>query len=155
LVSPVPQEVAAMAQEQRQAAMDPKEAFAEKYGDVEKIWSGPSFIQYHEFKTILAELPVSPVAVPTREYSRRFAGNPEYVYGEMLYSLTGFEGYLRDKAFQVEECFIRPVLRGSTFILEFSIRYKTREGEEAIRASEVVRLGEVKYLFFTDYYRPM
>jgi hypothetical protein len=150
------QEVAAMAKVMRQpAAMDPKEAFAEKYGDVEKIWSGPSFIQYHEFKTILAELPVSQVAVPTREYSRRFAGNLEYVYGEMLYSLTGFEGYLRDKAFPLEECFIRPVMRGATFILEFSIRYKTNEGEEAIRSAEVLRLGGTKYLFFTDYYRPM
>jgi hypothetical protein len=145
-----------MAEAQRQpGATDPKEAFAGKYGSVAKIWSGKSFIQYHEYKTILAELPVSQVAVPTREYSRRFTGNLDYVYGEMLYSLTGLEGYLRDKAFPMEECFIRPVMRGSTFILEFSIRYKTKEGEETVRSAEVVRLGETKYLFFTDYYRPM
>jgi hypothetical protein len=152
----LPQEVAAMVEAERQpAATDPKEAFAEKYGRVAKIWSGASFIQYHEFKTLLAELPVSQVAVPTREYSRRFAGNLDYVYGEMLYSLTGFEGYLRDKAFPLEECCIRPVMRGSTFILECSIRYKTEAGEEAVRSAEMVRLGETKYLFFTDYYRPM
>lgn len=145
-----------MAEAQRQmAATDPKGAFAGKYGDVDRIWSGKSFIQYHEYKTILAELPVSPVAVPTREYSRKFAGNLDYVYGEMLYSLTGYEGYLRDKAFHVQECFIRPIIRGSTFILEFNIRYQPKGGGEAVRSAEVIRLGDTKYLFFTDYYRPM
>ena len=140
-----------MAEAPRQmAAVDPKEAFAGKYGSVETIWSGKSFIQYHEYQTILAELPVSQVAVPTREYSRRFAGNLDYVYGEMLYSLTGYEGHLRDKAFHVQECFIRPIIRGSTFILEFNIRYKPQGGGEVIRSAQVMRIGEKKYLFFTD-----
>jgi hypothetical protein len=73
----------------------------------------------------------------------------------MLYSLTGFEGYLRDKAFPVQECFIRPIFGRNAYILEFDIRYRTKEGEEVTRPAAVVRLGETRYLFYTDYYRPM
>jgi hypothetical protein len=154
--TPVTQEVRAMAQARRQAAeTDPKEAFAGKYGKVEKIWSGKSFIRFHDYKTLLAELPVSEVAVPHKEYRRRMQGNLEYVYGEMLYSLTGFEGYLRDKAFPLNECFIRPLIRVNTFILEFNIRYHTKAGEEETRSCEVLRLGSTKYLFYTDYHRPL
>jgi hypothetical protein len=145
-----------MAEAQRQmAATDPKVIFAGKYGGVDKIWSGKSFIQYHDYKTILAELPVSQVAVPTGEYSRRFAGNLDYVYGEMLYSLTGYEGYLRDKALHLQECFIRPILRAGTFILQFNLRYQPKEGGEALQSAEVIRLGNTRYLYFIDYYRPM
>jgi hypothetical protein len=129
--------------------------FSRKYQGVEKIWSGPSFIQYHDYRTLLAELPVSRVAKTDQEYSRKFPGNLEYVYGEMLYSLTGFEGYLRDKAWTVEECCVRPICGRNTYILEFDIRYRTREGEEVTRPAAVLRLGETRYIFYTDYYRPM
>jgi hypothetical protein len=137
------------------AEMNREGLFRHKYQGLEKIWSGPSFIQYHDFKTLLAELPVSRMAQPDREYNLKFPGNLEYVYGEMLYSLTGFEGYLRDKAFPVQECFIRPIFGRNAYILEFDIRYRTKEGEEVTRPAAVVRLGETRYLFYTDYYRPM
>ena len=132
-----------------------EQLFLDRYRDVEKIWSGPSFIQYHDYRTLLAELPVSRVVKTDREYGRKFPGNLEYVYGEMLYSLTGFEGYLRDKAWTVEECCVRPICGRNTYILEFDIRYRTREGEEVTRPAAVLRLGETRYIFYTDYYRPM
>jgi len=132
-----------------------EELFTGKYGEVAKIWSGPSFIQYRDYRTLLAELPISAVAVPNQTYGRKFPGNLDYVYGEMLYSLTGFEGYLRDKAFKLQECCIRPLIGRNTYILEFDIRYRTREGNEVTRPAEVLRLGETKFIFFTDYYRPM
>ena len=144
-----------MAEAARKAEMSPKERFVRKFKEVEKIWSGKSFLHYRDYKTILAELPVSEVAVPEKEYRLKLRGNLEYVYGEMLYTLSGFEGNLRDKAFHLEECFIRPVIRPSTFILEFNIRYTTRGGEELTRSAEVLRLGATRYLFFTDYYRPL
>jgi hypothetical protein len=132
-----------------------QERFTSTYQGVDKIWSGPSFMQYHDYKNLLAELPISDVAVPNQTYGRKFPGNLDYVYGEMLYSLTGFEGYLRDKAFKLQECYIRPILGRNTYILEFDIRYRTNEGEEVTRPAEVLRLGETKYVFYTDYYRPM
>jgi hypothetical protein len=137
------------------AEKDRQERFTSTYQGVDKIWSGPSFIQYHDYKNLLAELPISDVAVTNQTYSRKFPGNLDYVYGEMLYSLTGFEGYMRDKAFQVQECYIRPILGRNTYILEFDIRYRTNEGEEVVRPAEVLRLGETKYVFYTDYHRPM
>jgi len=132
-----------------------KELFIEKYQGLEKLWSGKAFIQYHDYRTLLAELPVSQVAVPAGAYSRKFTGNLDYVFGEMLYSLTGFEGYLRDKAFHLEECFIRPLIKSNTFILEFNIRYTSNTGEKVTRPAEVIRVGATRYIFFTDYYRPM
>jgi len=132
-----------------------QERFISTYQGMDKIWSGPSFIQYHDYKILLAELPISEVAVPKQPYGRKFPGNLDYVYGEMLYSLAGFEGYLRDKAFKVQECYIRPILGRNTYILEFDIRYRTDEEEEVTRPAEVLRLGETKYVFYTDYYRPM
>ncbi len=132
-----------------------EELFTTKYQGVEKIWSGPSFLQYRDYKAVLAELPVSRAAVTGRTYGRKFPGNLEYVYGEMLYSLTGFEGHLRDKAFKLEECSVRPIIGRNTYILEFDMRYRNQAGEEVIRPAEVVRLGETKYTFYTDYYRPM
>jgi hypothetical protein len=137
------------------AEKDRRERFTSTYQGVDKIWSGPSFIQYHDYKILLTELPISDVAVPNQTYGRQFPGNMDFVYGEMLYSLTGFEGYLRDKAFKLEECYIRPILGRNTYILEFDIRYRTDEGEEESRSAEVLRLGETKYVFYTDYYRPM
>ena len=132
-----------------------EQLFLDRYRDVEKIWSGPSFIQCHDVKSWLSELPVSSVAAPHQKYRRKFAGNLDYVYGEMLYSLTGYEGYLRDKAFRVQECYIRPLLGRNTFGLEFDIRYQNREGAEITRSAEVLRLGETKFILHTDYYRPM
>jgi hypothetical protein len=149
------QEVRNMTEAAPKAEMSPKEFFVQKFKEVEKIWSGKSFLQYRNYKTILAELPVSEVAVPEKEYRLKLRGNLEYVYGEMLYSLSGFEGYLRDKAFHLEECFVRPIVRPSTFILEFNLRYTTKSGEEVTRSAEVLRLGATRYLFFTDYYRPL
>lgn len=137
------------------AEKDRRERFTSTYQGVDKIWSGPSFIQYHDYKILLAELPISDIAVSNQTYGRQFPGNLDYVYGEMLYSLTGFEGYLRDKGFKLEECYIRPILGRNTYILEFDIRYRTDEGEEESRSAEVLRLGETKYVFYTDYYRPM
>jgi hypothetical protein len=137
------------------AAMGRKEVFLDRYQQVDHIWQGKSFIQYRDYRNLLADLPVSSVAVPNREYGRRLTGNLDYVYGEMLYSLTGYEGYLRDKAFPIKECFIRPIIRPNTFILEFGVAYQTKEGEEKTWAAEVIRTGETKYIYFLNYYRPM
>ncbi len=132
-----------------------KELFLQKYQDTEKVWSGGSFLQYQDYKVILSDLPVSQVAVPLREYRRKFQGNLDYVYGEMLYSLSGYEGYLRDKGFHIEECFIQPIVKANTFILEFNLRYRTKEDKEETWSAEAMRLGETKYLYFLDYYRPV
>jgi hypothetical protein len=133
-----------------------RQAFINEYKDVEKIWSGHSFIgTLDSLRGLLGELPISPVAVPSKDYLKTINGGLEYVYGEIIYSLTGYEGYLRDKAFPLRECFIRPVIKPDTFILEFNIRYKPKHGEEVTRTAEVIRQGERSYLFFTDYYRPL
>ena len=133
-----------------------RQAFINEYKDVEKIWSGHSFIgTLDSLRGHLGELPISPVAVPTKDYARTIQGGLEYVYGETIYSLTSYEGYLRDKAFPVKECFIRPVIKPDTFILEFNIHYRTKHGEEATRTAEVIRQGERHFLLFTDHYRPV
>ena len=131
------------------------EEFMEKYHDKEKICSGKSFMEYPDYRTLLAELPVSTVAVPTRQYRRKFLGNRDYVYGELIYVLNGYQGYLRDKAFGVEECFIKPRMRSGTYLLEFHIRFRTNEGEEQSWSCEVLRLGPTKFILYVDYYRPM
>ncbi len=132
-----------------------KEDFAEKYKDGDKIWSGPSFLGYMDgLKALLAELPISPAAIPTKQYYYSLQGNLDFVYGEMLYSLSGTEGLLRDKAFPLQECYIRPLLEPSV-ALECGIRYKTKEGEEITRTCEVVRTDDTGYIFFTDYHRPL
>ncbi len=133
-----------------------RQAFINEYKDADKIWSGHSFIGTTDsLRGWLGELPISPVAVPSKDYAKTINGGLEYVYGEIIYSLTGYEGYLRDKAFPLRECFIRPVLKPDTFILEFNIHYRTKHGEEMTRTAEVIRTGERSYLFFTDYYRPL
>jgi hypothetical protein len=132
-----------------------RELFAGKYKDGEKIWSGKSFLQYHNYRELLAELPISGVAVPTREYRLKLQGNGDYVYGELVFSLQGFEGYLRDKAFHLDECSIRPIIRANTFILAFDLDYTTKAGEKETRPCEVLRLDETRYLLFLDYYRPL
>ena len=133
----------------------PNEEFFEKYQGKEKIWSGKAFVEYHDYRGLLAEMPVSAVAVPTRQYRRKMAGNRDYVYGELVYCLSGYEGYLRDKAFKVKECFIRPIRRSGTLILEFDIGYQTKEGKELTWSCEVLRMGKTKYVLYVDYYRPM
>jgi hypothetical protein len=132
-----------------------KEDFAQKYQDVDQIWSGHSFLGYMAgLKALLAELPVSGAAIPTKEYDYQLAGNLDFVYGEMLYSLSGTEGLLRDKAFPLEECYIKPLFSPSV-ALECGIRYKTKAGEEITRTCEVVRTDVTGYLLFTDYHRPL
>ena len=132
-----------------------KEDFVEKYKDGDKIWSGHSFLAYMDgMKALLAELPISPAAVATKEYKYKMPGNLDFVYGEMLYSLTGTEGLLRDKAFPLQECFIRALL-APTMILQCGIRYQTKGGEEMTRTAEVIRFDTTGYLFCTDYHRPL
>jgi hypothetical protein len=133
----------------------PSEEFFGKYQGKEKIWSGKSFLDYLDYRTLLAELPVSAVAVPTRQYRRKFPGNRDYVYGELAYCLMGYEGYLRDKAYKVEECFIKPILGPGTFILQFIIRFQTATGEPQSWSCEVLRMGATKFILYVDYYRPM
>ena len=132
-----------------------KEDFAVKYKAGDQIWSGHSFLGYMEgLKALLAELPISPAALPTKEYYYSLTGNLDFVYGEMLYSLSGTEGLLRYKAFPLQECYVRPLLAPSV-ALECGIRYRTKEGEEITRTCEVVRTDETGYIFFTDYHRPL
>jgi hypothetical protein len=133
----------------------PNEEFVEKYQGRETIWSGHSFREYHEYRELLDELPVSAVAVPTRQYRRKLQGNRDYVYGELFYCLTGYEGYLRDKAFKLEECSIKPVMRAGTFILEFQMRCRDKEGEQQTWSCEVLRLGVTRFVLYVDYYRPL
>ncbi len=144
-----------MAEPSRKMEMSRKELFVSRYKDVDPIWLGKSFLQYHDYKTLLADLPVSQVAIPSRQFKRKFAGNLEYVYGELVFALSAYEGYLRDKAFPLKGCFIRSLIKANTFILEFAIDYRTRAGEEMTVTAEVLRLGETKFIFLTDHYRPM
>ena len=129
--------------------------FVDRYQDVDKIWSGHSFLAYMDgLKVLLAELPVCAAAIPTKEYHYQLAGNLDYVYGEMLYSLSGTEGLLRDKGFPLQECYLKPLLSPSVG-LECGIRYQTKAGEEITRTCEVVRTEVTGYLLFTDYHRPL
>ncbi len=133
-----------------------KESFMDKYKDGERIWSGHSFINYMpKLRDLLAELPISPAAVPARTYAHRLSGNLDYVFGEMMYTLTGTEGYFRDTYCALKECYIRPIITPRSIIVEFNMDYKTKQGEEGTRYSEVIRNGEISYLFFTDYHRPL
>ena len=131
------------------------EEFMEKYHGKEKIWSGKSFMEYLDYRTRLAELPVSTVAVPSRQYRRTLQGNQDYVYGELVYVLNGYQGYLRDKAFKTEECCIKATGHAKTYILEFTIRFQTTEGKEQTWSCEVLRLGATRFILYVDYYRPM
>lgn len=133
-----------------------KETFSDKYKSGEKIWSGHSFINYMaKLRDLLAELPISAGAVPARTYEHRFSGNLDYVFGEIMYTLTGTEGYFRDTYCATKECYIRPIFTPQSIILEFNIDYKTKPGEEGTRYTEVIRTGATDYLFFTDYHRPL
>ncbi|MBM4296086.1 MAG: hypothetical protein FJ126_14465 [Deltaproteobacteria bacterium] len=131
-----------------------KEAFLNKYKTVDKIWSGHSFIDFRDLKSLLAELPVSPAVLPTKNYSHRLAGNREIIFGEILHNLLAYEGFMRDKTHTVKECSIRPVVNQDAVILEFDLDYQTKKGETGSLTFEVIRSGERNYLFFLDRYRP-
>jgi hypothetical protein len=137
------------------AELTRKERFAERYGQVEKIWSGDSFIKYlQQLRPLLEELPVSEVAIPNKDYGHVYKGNLDNVFGEVISIVTSYEGYLKDKAFPIMECVIRPILGTEKTILEFIIHYKQNGREEAARTYEVMRNGERSFIFFSDRYRP-
>ena len=127
-----------------------REAFAEKYKNGDKVWSGGTFTGYLNLRTLLDELPVSDVAEASREYPGRYAGMEDNVYGELIHHLLSFEGYLQDKAYHIEECAIQPVIRDHSYLYQFIIRYTTKEGEERIRTYEVARRDDRNFIFFTD-----
>lgn len=127
-----------------------REAFKEKYKNGQAVWSGGTFTGYLDLRALLAELPVSDVAAPSRSYSRQFSGIEENVYGELIHQLLAYEGYLQDKAYRVRECAIRPVITDLSFLYQFSIRYATKEGEERVRTYEVARSDERNFIIFVD-----
>jgi hypothetical protein len=130
--------------------LDRREAFEEKYKNGDKVWSGGTFTGYLNLRTLLDELPISDVAEASRDYSRRYAGMEDNVYGELIHHLLSYEGYLKDKAYHIEECAIKPIVRDFTCLYQFSIRYTTKEGEERIRTYEVVRRDDRNFIFFAD-----
>lgn len=135
-------------------AMTQTELFHNKYENVGKIWSDVSFIKLLGIlRTLLSELPVSRVAAATREYSTKYTGNLDNIYGEIMFTLSEYEGYLRDKAFIINECFIKPIFKPDNIILEFNILYKTKQGEEVTRSYELIRNGERNFIFFANKYR--
>jgi hypothetical protein len=117
----------------------------------EKIWSGSSFINYaRHLRTLLAELPRSAETGPGKNYPRWYAGELDYVYGEIMFNLLSFEGYLRDKAFPIKECSIGQMVAPGKHLLEFTIHYKTKAGQELTRSSEVMRTGTRRFIFYTE-----
>ncbi|MCL6622863.1 MAG: hypothetical protein K6T55_12295 [Syntrophobacterales bacterium] len=130
-----------------------KALFVDKYRHAGHIWSGHTFMDCQHLKDYLTELPISEVAAPRRPYTHRDQGNLDYVYGELLYNLSGFEGYFHDKAYHLDEVEIRPVLGGNTFSLEFVIHYTSKNGHKGVKTLEVLRTGEREYLLFADKYR--
>ena len=125
-------------------------AFVEKYKNGAGVWAGGTFTGYLNLRTLLEELPISEVAEASRGYARRYDGISENVYGELIHNLLAFEGYLRDKAYRIEECVVAPIIRDSNFLYQFGIRYVTREGEERTRTYEVARSDERNFIFFAD-----
>ncbi len=130
-----------------------KAAFADKYRHVGQIWSGHSFMDCEYIKNYLAELPISEVPAPRRNYTHRDVGNLDYIYGELLYNLSGFEGLFQDKAYHIDSTQVRPVLTGTTVSLEFVIEFTTKDGQKGVKTLEVIRSGEREYLLFSDKYR--
>ncbi len=93
------------------------------------------------------------MAAPRRDYTHRDAGNLDYVYGELLYNLSGFEGLFMDKAYHIDQVTVRPVIGANTVTLEFVIDFTTKDGQKGVKSLEVVRSGEREYLLFADKYR--
>lgn len=127
-----------------------RKAFAEKYKNGSHVWTGGTFTGYLNLRSLLEDLPVSDVAEGSRDYSRRYAGIEENVYGELIHHLLFFEGYLKDKAYHIEECAIKPLVTETSFLYQFSVRYTTKDGEERVRTCEVARSDERNFIFFTD-----
>ena len=127
--------------------------FREKYGAGEKIWSGHSFTENPRLRELLEELPVSEVPEATRPYTHRFTGILDNVYGEMLFTLTEYEGFFKDKDCKITECSLRPILKPHNAIIEFTIRYKCKTGREGFKTFEMLRTDDRNYIFFTDKYR--
>jgi hypothetical protein len=125
-------------------------AFVEKYKNGAKVWSGGTFTGYLNLRELMEELPISEVADASREYARRYDGIPENVYGELIHNLLAFEGYLKDKAYRIDECLIAPIIRDDSYLYQFGIRYTTKEGEERVRTYEVARSDERNFIFFAD-----
>ena len=130
-----------------------QQQFSEKYGGAEKIWSGHSFAEYANLRELLEDLPVSEVPEPVREYSCRFQGILDNVYGELLYTLSEYEGYFKDKDAKITACSLKPFLRPHNVIIEFSIDYKHKKGGEGSKSFEILRNDDRNYIFFTDKYR--
>jgi hypothetical protein len=126
-----------------------REAFVEKYKNGSQVWSGGTFTGYLNLRSLLDELPISEVAEASREYPRQYAGMPDNVYGELIHHLLSFEGYLKDKAYHIEECAIRPLIKDQRYLYQFSIRYTTKEGEERVRTYEVARGDERNFILFS------
>jgi hypothetical protein len=128
--------------------------FTGKYKDGEKIWCGDTILGFPGLAGLLEELPVSPSAAPTRDYSRTFEGGAGFIYGEILACMTGFEGWCRDRYYKKKDCSIKPVFTPAATILVFAVDYVMPQKGEATFQSEVIRTGERNYLWFMDYYRP-
>ena len=122
----------------------------EKYQDGARVWAGGTFTGYLNLRTLLEELPVSESAEASRDYARRYDGISENVYGELIHNLLAFEGYLKDKAYRIEECLVDPIVRDSSYLYQFGIRYVTKTGEERLRTYEVARSDEGHFIFYAD-----
>uniref|UniRef100_A0A7C5EMW6 Uncharacterized protein n=1 Tax=Desulfobacca acetoxidans TaxID=60893 RepID=A0A7C5EMW6_9BACT len=127
-----------------------REAFKEKYKNGQLVWSGGTFTGYLDLRALLDELPISDVAAPSRNYPQRFNGIEENVYGELIHQLLAYEGYLKDKAYRIRECSIKPLINDLSYLYQFSISYTTKEGEERVRTYEVARSDERNFIFFAD-----
>ena len=127
-----------------------REAFTEKYHNGSKVWFGGTFTGYLNLRSLLDELPISDMAEASREYPRHYTGMDDNVYGELIHHLLSFEGYLKDKAYHIEECAIQPIIKDHSYLYQFSIRYTTKEGEERVRTYEVARSDDRNFILFTD-----
>lgn len=125
-------------------------AFVEKYQDGARVWAGGTFTGYLNLRALLEELPVSEAAGASRDYARRYDGISENVYGELIHNLLAFEGYLKDKAYRIEECLVDPIVRDASYLYQFGIRYVTKTGEERLRTYEVARSDERHFIFYAD-----
>lgn len=127
-----------------------RDAFVEKYKNGAQVWSGGTFTGYLNLRSLLDDLPISEAPEASREYPRRYAGMSDNVYGELIHHLLSFEGYLKDKAYHIEECAIEPIIMDHHYLYQFKIRYTTKEGEERVRTYEVARDDERNFILFTD-----
>ena len=126
-----------------------KEVFITKYQDREKIWSGDSFLNYLDLQALLTELPVSAVAEASKAYAQSSSFIIDFALGEILHSLTRFEGTLKDRDAQIHECIIRPIIRPNNIIIEFKLKYQVKE-EEKEKSWELIRDSERSFIFFYD-----